>query len=149
MSPHRFHHGRDFVRGESSGGTRPFLVRIRGRAGYFLHPQRARTAHAASLQVGYRYTATAREARPPLIGVAERLERALRNFLETFPLFAVAAMLVEITSRHSSLSTRGAELYLAARIVYLPLYAAAVPLIGSLVWNVATVGIMLMLVALV
>jgi len=107
------------------------------------------SAHAASLQVGYRYTATAREARPPLTGVAGRLERALRNFLETFPLFAAAVLLVEVTDRHGSLSRIGAEMYLAARIVYVPLYAAAAPLIRSLVWNVATVGIMLMLLALV
>src|SRR5262249_53931886 len=46
------------------------------------------SAHSASLQVGYRWTAFAKEARPPLTGVAGRLERALRNFLETFPLFA-------------------------------------------------------------
>ncbi len=42
------------------------------------------SAHSASLQVGYRWTATAREARPTRTGVARRLERALRNFLETF-----------------------------------------------------------------
>ncbi len=46
-------------------------------------------SHAASLQRGYRWTATARDdAVPPLAGVAGRLERALRNYLETFPLFA-------------------------------------------------------------
>jgi uncharacterized MAPEG superfamily protein len=107
------------------------------------------SAHAASLQVGYRYTAIARETRPPLTGVADRLERALRNFLETFPLFAAAVLLVELTNRHGSLSRLGAEMYLAARIIYVPLYAAAVPVIRSLVWNVATGGIMLMLLALV
>src|SRR5262249_35864045 len=58
------------------------------------------SAHSASLQVGYRYTATAREARPQLTGVAGRLERALRNFLETFPLFAAAVLLVQITGRN-------------------------------------------------
>ena len=107
------------------------------------------SAHSASLQVGYRYTATAREARPPLTGVAGRLERALRNFLETFPLFAAAVLLVHVTGRGGSLSEIGAAMYLAARIVYVPLYAAAVPLVRSLVWNVATIGIVLILLALV
>ena len=102
----------------------------------------------ASLQVGYRYTATAREARRPLTGVAGRLERALHNFLETFPLFAAAVLLVYVTGRRGSLSEIGAEMYLAARIVYVPLYAAAVPLVRSLVWNVATIGIALVLLAL-
>jgi uncharacterized MAPEG superfamily protein len=101
------------------------------------------------LQVGYRYTATAREARPPLIGVAGRFERALRNFLETFPLFAMAVLLVHVTNRHGTLSAVGAEMYLIARIAYVPLYAAGVPVVRSLVWNVAAVGIMLLLLALV
>ncbi len=105
-------------------------------------------AHAASLQVGYRWTAFAREARPPLTGVAGRLERALRNFLETFPLFAAAVLLVHVTGREGPLSATGATLYLAARIVYVPLYAAAVPLVRSLAWNVAFAGIVMILLAL-
>jgi uncharacterized MAPEG superfamily protein len=107
------------------------------------------SAHAASLQVGYRYTATAREARPPLTGVAGRLERALRNFLETFPLFAAAVLLVQVTGRHGPLSEIGAEMYLAARVIYVPLYAGAVPVVRSLVWNVGAIGIVLILLALV
>ncbi len=106
------------------------------------------SAHAASLQVGYRYAATAREARPPLTGIAGRLERALRNFLETFPLFAAAVLLVHVTGRHGGRSAVGAELYLGARVLYVPLYAAAVPLVRSMVWNVAAVGIVLVLSAL-
>jgi uncharacterized MAPEG superfamily protein len=107
------------------------------------------SAHSASLQVGYRYAATAREARPPLTGVAGRLERALRNFLETFPLFGAAVLLVYVTGRSGSLSKIGAEMYLVARIVYVPLYAAAAPVVRSLVWNVATIGIVLILLELV
>jgi uncharacterized MAPEG superfamily protein len=42
-------------------------------------------SHAASLQRGYRWTASPGEEEAPLRGVAGRLERALRNFLETFP----------------------------------------------------------------
>jgi uncharacterized MAPEG superfamily protein len=43
-------------------------------------------SHAASLQHGYRWTAGSRDAEVPrLTGTAGRLERALRNFLETFP----------------------------------------------------------------
>lgn len=44
------------------------------------------SSHAASFQRGYRWTASSRDAKvSPLTGVAGRLERALRNFLETFP----------------------------------------------------------------
>jgi uncharacterized MAPEG superfamily protein len=45
-------------------------------------------------------------------------------------------------------SSTGAKLYLAARVAYVPLYAAAIPLLRSLVWNIAFVGIALILLAL-
>ncbi|TIO10212.1 MAPEG family protein [Mesorhizobium sp.] len=106
------------------------------------------SSHAASLQRGYRWTASSRDAEmPPLTGVAGRLERALRNFLETFPVFVAAVFLVHVLGRESALSEWGAGLYLSARLVYLPLYAGGVPLLRSLVWNVAFVGIVLLLLA--
>ncbi|TIP13580.1 MAPEG family protein [Mesorhizobium sp.] len=106
------------------------------------------SSHAASLQRGYRWTASSRDAEmPPLTGAAGRLERALRNFLETFPVFVAAVFLVHVLGRESALSEWGAGLYLSARLVYLPLYAAGVPLLRSLVWNVAFVGIVLLLLA--
>jgi len=106
------------------------------------------SSHAASLQRGYGWTASSRDAEvPPLTGVAGRLERALRNFLETFPVFMAAVLLVHVLGRESPLSKWGAGLYFSARLVYVPLYAAGVPLLRSLVWNVAFVGIVLLLVA--
>ncbi len=106
------------------------------------------SSHAASLQRGYRWSASSRDAEvPPLTGVAGRLERALRNFLETFPAFVAAVLLVHALRRESALSEWGAGLYFSARLVYLLLYAAGVPLLRSLVWNVAFVGIVLLLIA--
>ncbi|WP_373420486.1 MAPEG family protein [Mesorhizobium sp. L48C026A00] len=106
------------------------------------------SSHAASLQRGYRWTASSRDAEvPPLTGVAGRLERALRNFLETFPVFVAAVFLVHVPGRESALSEWGAGLYFSARLVYFPLYAAGVPLLRSLVWNTAFVGIILLLLA--
>ena len=106
------------------------------------------SSHAASVQRGYRWTASSRDAEvPPLTGVAGRLERALRNFLETFPVFVAAVFLVHTLGRESALSEWGAGLYFGARLVYLLLYAAGVPLLRSLVWNVAFVGIVLLLLA--
>src|SRR5258708_20389403 len=78
------------------------------------------SAHSASLQVGYRWTATAREARPALTGVAGRLERALRNFLETFPLFAAAVLLVQVAGRNGTMSPIGAGMYFAAPVLAPP-----------------------------
>jgi uncharacterized MAPEG superfamily protein len=105
-------------------------------------------SHAASLQRGYRWTASSRDAQvPPLTGIAGRLERALRNLLETFPVFVAAVLLVHVLHREGALSEWGAGLYFAARVVYLLLYGLGVPLLRSLVWNVAVLGILLVLIA--
>lgn len=106
-------------------------------------------SHAASLQRGYRWTASARDREvAPLTGVAGRLDRALRNFSETFPLFAALLLAAQIIGRHSWLTEAGAILYFVARLAYLPLYAFGVPLVRSLVWNVAALGMALLLGAL-
>ncbi len=106
-------------------------------------------SHAASLQRGYRWTASPRdEVTPPLRGVAGRLDRALRNFVETFPLFAAAVLTAHVLDTHNALTEWGARLYFWGRAAYVPLYAAGVPLVRSLIWNVATIGIALTVVAL-
>jgi uncharacterized MAPEG superfamily protein len=100
------------------------------------------------LQRGYKWTASARdEPLPPLTGVAGRLARALANFLETFPFFAALVLVIHVTGAYGALSKWGVLLYLAGRIAYLPLYAMGVYLIRSLAWNVATVGVFLLLVS--
>ena len=106
-------------------------------------------SHAASLQRGYRWSASARDREvAPLVGVAGRLDRALRNFSETFPLFAALVLAAQAVGRHSGLTESGAILYFMARLAYLPLYAFGVPLVRSLVWSIAAVGMLLLLVAL-
>ena len=106
-------------------------------------------SHSASLQRGYRWTASSRdEPLPPLQGVAGRLQRALNNYLETFPFFAALVLVAQLVGVHSPLTEWGAFLYIGARVVYLPLYAVGVPLVRSLVWNVAPLGMLLFVIAL-
>ena len=106
-------------------------------------------SHSASLQRGYRWSASSRdEPVEPLHGVAGRLDRALRNYLETFPLFAALVLAAHATRRHNALTEWGAQLYFWGRVAYLPLYAAGIPLVRSLVWSVSSFGILLSLVAL-
>jgi uncharacterized MAPEG superfamily protein len=106
-------------------------------------------SHTASLQRGYRWSASSRdEDVPALRGVAGRQDRALSNFVETFPLFAAVVLAAHVSDTHNALTEWGARLYFWARVAYVPLYAVGVPLIRSLVWNVATIGIVLLTVAL-
>ena len=107
------------------------------------------SSHAASLQRGYRWAASARdEPVPPLLGIAGRLDRASRNFLETFPFFAAAVLMAHLMERHDWMTLWGVQLYFWGRILYLGLYALGVPLARSLAWNIATGGIVLILIRL-
>jgi uncharacterized MAPEG superfamily protein len=68
--------------------------------------------------------------------------------METFPFFAAAILAVVLTQRQDGLTALAAQLYFWARVVYLPLYAAGVPYVRSLVWLASLVGIVLLLWAL-
>jgi uncharacterized MAPEG superfamily protein len=65
-----------------------------------------------------------------------------------FPLFAAVVPAAYVSDIHNALTVWGAQLYFWARVAYVPLYAAGIPLIRSLVWNVATLGILLLVIAL-
>jgi uncharacterized MAPEG superfamily protein len=107
-------------------------------------------SHAASLQRGYVWTASSRDgAVPELTGAAGRLARALQNFVETFPLFAAGVLTAHLAGTHSWMTEWGVELYFWGRVTYLALYVAGVFLLRSLVWNVAVLGIILVLLSLV
>jgi uncharacterized MAPEG superfamily protein len=80
--------------------------------------------------------------------LAGRLERAFRNFMETFPFFAAAILGAALIGRHNWATVWGAQAYLAARILYVPLYAAGVPVVRTLVWIAGTLSIILILVAI-
>jgi uncharacterized MAPEG superfamily protein len=101
-------------------------------------------SHLQSWQRGYRWSASSREQSvAPLTGIAGRAERALRNYLETFPLFAAAILVVSVANTHSWLTVWGAHFYFWGSIVYAILYTADLPLARSLVWNIPTIGILM------
>jgi len=96
-------------------------------------------AYGRDWNVGARDT-TPVDRKTPLVG---RLERAQANFFETFPLFVAVVLAAAVSGRLGGRVTTGAWLYLVGRIVYVPLYAAGVPIIRTVVWGAATVGILL------
>lgn len=77
---------------------------------------------------------------PPLVG---RFERAQRNFLETFPMFAAVVLAAAIAGRLSDNTALGAWMYLGGRLAYVPLYALGVPFVRSVAWGIATIGILI------
>jgi uncharacterized MAPEG superfamily protein len=63
-------------------------------------------------------------------------------------LFVAVILVAHVMGTHDALTEWGARLYFWGRLAYVLLYAAGVPLVRSLVWNVATIGIGLIVAAL-
>jgi uncharacterized MAPEG superfamily protein len=85
------------------------------------------------------------EALPPANPVTGRLIRAQANFEETFPIAIVALLGVVLAGRTSATTALGGWMWLGARVVYLPLYWAGVPVIRTIVWIIALVGLVLVI----
>jgi uncharacterized MAPEG superfamily protein len=90
-----------------------------------------------------------RDETPALKGkAAGRLDRAFSNFRETFPFFAALVLIATVANKHSMLTTGGAQLYVAARILYVPLYAFGITGIRTLAFLASVVGLVMLIVAL-
>jgi len=94
-----------------------------------------------------RWAAGARDEARPLSGIPARLDRALRNYQENFPLFAAALLAVHLADKTGSLTLWGAHLWVWSRVLYVPAYAFGSPL-RPLFWATALAGLGLILIAL-
>jgi uncharacterized MAPEG superfamily protein len=88
------------------------------------------------------------EGWPPIGKFGARLDRAYRNFLETFPFFAAAILLAHALDKHSANSALGAQIYLWARVLYVPAYVLAIPFTRTIIWVASLVGILMVLRAI-
>lgn len=110
--------------------------------------QLAWAAVAARRQQNLDWARGPRDEPMPLSGVAGRLDRAFRNFMETFPLFAAAVIAAHLAGKLGTLTLWGSGLYVAARALYVPLYATGVPTVRSLVWLVGLIGLLMVTAAI-
>ena len=98
--------------------------------------------HLKTKQYGRKWNVGARdEALPPPNAMTGRTMRAQANFQETFPIAIVALLGVVLADRTSNLTALGGWLWLGARIIYLPLYAAGVPVVRTIVYTISLVGL--------
>jgi uncharacterized MAPEG superfamily protein len=106
-------------------------------------------AAAITRERGTQWNASARDGQAPPPGLlAGRLQRAQANFLETFAVFAAAAIAVVVAGRQDASTALAVQLYFWARLAYVPLYAAGIPYVRSLAWLVSLAGILMLLWAL-
>ncbi len=95
---------------------------------------------------GVHYANTARDkasakADSPLLG---RLSRAQANLMETAPYFIGICVIIAVTGTSTVATQVAAGIFVAARIVYFPLYALGVPYLRGLVWMVSFVALCVM-----
>lgn len=81
------------------------------------------------------------EALPEANVMTGRTMRAQANFQETFPIAIVALLGVVLAGKTSATTAVGGWIWLGARVVYLPLYAAGIRIIRTLAWAVSIVGL--------
>jgi uncharacterized MAPEG superfamily protein len=83
-----------------------------------------------------------RDTGAPPIGLrGARIERAYRNFLETFPFFAAAVLIVQVLNKHTPSTVIGAQIYFWSRLIYVPVYALGIPYLRTIVWAASLIGI--------
>lgn len=103
------------------------------------------TGITATSQFGMAYGLGARDEQKQLTGVPARVTRAFENFMQTFPIFAAAALSVAVSGRGNGTTHLGAWLYLIGRVVYAPLYFAGIPVARTVAWAASMLGIVLVL----
>ena len=118
-------------------------LRLLGVAGFVGIVQVFWGAASAQQQRGADWAIGARDESRQVQGIAARLQRALANYGETFAIFAASLLGALLMHGPTWMTLTGAWLYVLARIVYVPLYAAGVPRLRSWVWLVSILGVLL------
>lgn len=120
----------------------PVEVRILLYAALLLLVHIFAEAHFKTKQYGTKWNMGARdEDLPPVNPVAGRLGRARGNYLETLPIAIIVLFGVVVAGRTSDTTALGGWIWLGARIVYLPLYWAGVPVVRTIAFLVSLIGL--------
>lgn len=93
-------------------------------------------ATGALTQLGIGYLLGSRDEGRTVTGIASRLERALNNSITAMVLFAPAVLLIVLTEKSTAQSVLACQVFLLARLVYLPSYAFGILGVRSLAWTV-------------
>lgn len=98
------------------------------------------------MEFGVEFANTARDGERPPSGVNARGEKAFRNFMETYLVFVILALVTHLSGRADALTYWGALVWFVARIVYLPLYLVGVPNLRSAVWFISLLALVAMFI---
>ena len=88
----------------------------------------------AQAQVGLPMLLKPRDDIPKLTGIAGRMERAQLNSIVALALVAPAILILATKGNSTATTLLAAQIFLIARILYVPVYAAGLPWARTLVW---------------
>lgn len=80
------------------------------------------------------YLMSARDEPREVGRMTARIRRAMDNSVTAMALFAPAVLLLVVQDKTSANSLLAAQVFLIARIIYLPVYALGVPAIRTFAW---------------
>ncbi len=85
-------------------------------------------------QLGLGYILSARDEQRTVSGIVARLDRAQANSITALALVAPPILILGIKDNFSSASLEAAQVFLVARLVYLPAYGFGVTGLRTLAW---------------
>jgi uncharacterized MAPEG superfamily protein len=97
---------------------------------------------------GLNYSLSNREEPLDTNALAHRADRTASNTMENFVLFLGLASVAMASAATSPLILQGAELFLLARLVFVPVYYVGITYVRTLVWLVGVAGLIMMLMGL-
>ena len=80
---------------------------------------------------------------------AARADRAGRNMLENLVLFGTLALVASVAGLSDPNVELGARIFFWARLAYIPIYLAGVPVARTAVWAISVIGMGLVFAAIV
>jgi len=111
-------------------------------------PNRFREPSAETVQSRIPEGLGNRDHMQPLTIVGQRAARALANMQEALPVFLALALLNMIVGTAAGTAVTGATIFLVARMVYVGIYIAGVPIVRTLVWAAGWAGLVMMILPL-
>ncbi|MEQ1888429.1 MAG: MAPEG family protein [Alphaproteobacteria bacterium] len=89
------------------------------------------SANANVMAMGMAWGFGNRDERPTVTGWGARARRTYLNHLENLLVFGLLVIIAHLANVHTELTVMGAQLFLAARIVYAGLYIAGISAMAS------------------
>ena len=99
--------------------------------------------------IGYRQYDNAKPRDPAFYqdAIRARALGAHQNGIEAFPFFAAAVLLAYALQKTDAHSALGAQIYVWARLLYIPAYVLGIPFLRTLIWAASLAGILMVLSA--